>query len=210
MKALIHVANVLFLLSYLVRDILWLRVVTLVAGALLVAYFAGQPGPPLEPLAWNAVFVGLNVAQLARLLRERRPVRLEGDEALLHRMAFRGVAPRDFRTLARLGAWRTAEEGEELVAAGRPLDRLLALYEGRVAIEARGERVADLCGGRLVGEMSFVTGEPPTARVVALARCRYLEWSSSELRRVTDADPALKAALQAAIGGDLAAKLRGA
>jgi hypothetical protein len=209
-RALLHLANGLFLLSYLVRDIVWLRLVTFAAGALLVAHFALQPTPPVEPLAWNVLFLSLNGVQLARLIHARRPLRLTGDEAHLHQMVFRSLAPRDFRRVMALAAWRAAVPGDELVAAGQPLERLLVLFDGRVAIEVKGQRVADLCGGRLLGEMSFLTGEAPSARVVALTACRYVAWPSSSLRRLVATDPSLEAALQAVIGADLAAKLRGA
>src|SRR5262245_13620102 len=74
MDVLIHVANVLFLLSYLVRDILVLRLLTVVAIlALLPYYFANGLYPPIF---WNSVFIAINLYQLYRLVLERRPVRL--------------------------------------------------------------------------------------------------------------------------------------
>ena len=45
MEVLINAANILYLLSYFVRDILKLRVLTVVAASCLIAYFYFQPEP---------------------------------------------------------------------------------------------------------------------------------------------------------------------
>jgi hypothetical protein len=57
---LFHLANALYLLAYLVRDILWLRLVTVLAGTALLTTFLLQPSPPWAAIAWNLVFLIIN------------------------------------------------------------------------------------------------------------------------------------------------------
>lgn len=71
MEALVYVANILYLFSYLVRDILHLRVLTIVAACCLVTYFYNQAEPLMTVVRWNVFFVALNAYQLARIIRER-------------------------------------------------------------------------------------------------------------------------------------------
>ena len=71
METLVYIANILYLLSYLVRDMLHLRLLTIVAAMLLVTYFYSQPDPLMTIVCWNIFFVALNVLQLAWILRER-------------------------------------------------------------------------------------------------------------------------------------------
>ena len=71
MEALIYTANILYLLSYTVRDILHLRLLTIVAACCLVTYFYNQAEPLMTVVYWNVFFVGLNALQLFRILRER-------------------------------------------------------------------------------------------------------------------------------------------
>ena len=71
MDALIYVANVIYLLSYLVRDILYLRLLTIVAACCLVTYFYNQAEPLMTVVHWNLFFVALNALQLFRIFRER-------------------------------------------------------------------------------------------------------------------------------------------
>jgi hypothetical protein len=75
METLIYAANILYLLSYLVRDILYLRLLTVVAACCLVTYFYTQAEPLMTVIYWNLFFVMLNVLQLARILWERYRIR---------------------------------------------------------------------------------------------------------------------------------------
>ena len=71
MDVLIYAANILYLLSYLVKDILHLRLLTIIAACCLVTYFYNQAEPLITVVCWNLFFVGLNVLQLTRILWER-------------------------------------------------------------------------------------------------------------------------------------------
>ena len=88
METLIYAANILYLLSYLVRDILYLRLLTVVAACCLVTYFYNQAEPLMTVIYWNLFFVTLNVLQLTRILweryRERAIVRHQRVESAVH------------------------------------------------------------------------------------------------------------------------------
>jgi len=75
METLIYAANLLYLFSYLVRDILYLRLLTVVAACCLVTYFYNQAEPLMTVIYWNLFFVTLNVLQLTRILWQRYRVR---------------------------------------------------------------------------------------------------------------------------------------
>ena len=93
--ALIHVANILYLLSYIMRDILWLRVFTVIAAICLMAFFYLQPDPLLTPIYWNLLFVTLNVYWICRLIYERRPVKLTDEQERLCQLVFHTIKPRE-------------------------------------------------------------------------------------------------------------------
>ena len=80
MDILIHSANVLYLVSYVMRNILWLRMFTVVGASCLMAYLYFRPDPLITAVCWNVVFVLLNLYWIVRLILERRPVRLSEDE----------------------------------------------------------------------------------------------------------------------------------
>ncbi len=63
-SAVIHIANVLYLLSYSVKDMLWLRCLTVVAALCLLPYYYVQPVPLTAAIAWNMLFIGINLIQI--------------------------------------------------------------------------------------------------------------------------------------------------
>jgi hypothetical protein len=204
----IHLANVLFLVSYLVKDILWLRVLTVVAGILLLPYYLLQPVPLWPAIAWSGVFLAVNVVQIKILLLERRPIRLAPDEQRLYELVLGNLSPRQFARLLRLGHWEDVGAGQRVIEHGRPLERLFIVFAGRLAVEADGRQRAALRAGHFAGEMSFVTGEVPSADVIATEAARLFVWKSAELAQFLGAQNELRLALQASIGADLVGKLR--
>lgn len=71
MELLIYVANMLYLAAYAVRDILHLRMLTIVATCCLAIYFYNQVQPMMTVVCWNIFFMALNAVQLVRVYRER-------------------------------------------------------------------------------------------------------------------------------------------
>jgi len=71
MELLIYFANALYLVAYAVRDILHLRILTIVATCCLAVYFYNQVQPMMTVVYWNIFFAALNAIQLARIFRER-------------------------------------------------------------------------------------------------------------------------------------------
>lgn len=71
MELMINTANILYLLSYFVRDILRLRILTVAAASCLSGYFYCQPEPLMVAVYWNVGFIGLNLFWIARLLLRR-------------------------------------------------------------------------------------------------------------------------------------------
>lgn len=207
MSIWLDIANALYLVSYLVTDILWLRGLTILGGLASLAWALTQPMQMTALIAWGAVFMVINVAQIARLLHERRPVRLAPDEQQLYARVFRALTPREFRRLLAIGRWEDAPAGAVLIEQGAPPDRVLVLAAGRVAVKASGRAVATLDEGRFVGEMGFLTGRPTSAAIEALEPLRYVAFPAAPLRAFLAKNAPLRSALQLLIGQDLVAKI---
>jgi hypothetical protein len=205
----IHVANLLYLASYVVKDILWLRLLTVVAGILLLPYYIMQPVPLWPAIAWSGVFLLVNIVQIKILLLERRPIRLAPDEQRLYELVLQNLSPRQFARLLRLGHWEDLGPSDRVIEHGKPLSRLIVVFSGRLAVEADGSRKAELKAGHFAGEMSFVTGQVPLADVFATEPTRIFVWKNPELGQFLAGHNELLLALHTAIGADLVGKLRG-
>jgi len=81
MEILIYIANGMNLLGYCMKDILRLRLMMLAAASCLAAYFYSRPDPLMTVVYWNLFYVGLNLFQIAQLLRARPGSAIEGARA---------------------------------------------------------------------------------------------------------------------------------
>ena len=202
-ELLIHAANVLYLLAFMVRDILWLRILTVVAAACLIPYFYFQPEPLFTPIYWNLVFTALNIFWIVRLLLERRPVKLNQEERRLCELVFRTMTPREMIKILKLASWQNAEAGECFVERGKPLDRLMVIFSGRACVEVDGTNVTELQPGQFIGSISYLTQEMAPANIVSLEATRYVSWPKSKLQDYMKNNPDLHAALKTTLAIDL-------
>jgi Popeye protein conserved region len=95
----IHVANIFYLASFLVRDIFWLRILTCVGLILGVIFFTCQATPMYGPTVWHVVFLGINALQIWRLIIERRKRMLTAEQQRIAEAAFRDLTRDQLLTL---------------------------------------------------------------------------------------------------------------
>jgi CRP-like cAMP-binding protein len=204
---LIHVANVLYVFSYSVRDILWLRLLTVAAMVSLIPFYYVKDLK--TAIYWNILFLAINLYQLYRLLLERRPVQLTLEQQRLYRGPFRAMTPREFVKFVDLGGFEDLAVDDALVEQGAKLDRLTLIADGIAVVKIDEHPVSQLQAGQFVGEMGYLTGQPACASVLAGTTCRCLRWDNEKLRTFLADNPSVRSALQDIIGTDLAEKLRG-
>jgi hypothetical protein len=200
-------ANVLFCMAYLVRDMAWLRTITIVAAGCTLPYFYFQPAPLYSAMAWQLAFIAINGVNLTRLLLERRPVPLTETEQQLHNLTFRTMTPREMLRVLEFASWHEAPAGSQLITQGEQIERLLLIHSGRAEVLADYRFRANLGPGDFMGEMGFATGRPTSADVVTTEDTRFLSWQRSDLERLYRRQPELKDAMLTILGTDMAQKL---
>jgi len=208
LEVLINTANVLYLISYMVRDILWLRILTVIAALCLMPYFYFQATPIMTPIYWNIGFTALNVFWIVLLLMERRPVKLTPREERLCELVFRTMTPREMIRILKLATWKTAESDECFIAQGSRLDELIVIFSGRACVEVEGKVVAEILPGQFVGSVSYVTDKTATANIIALEPTCYVTWPKAKLKKFLDRNSELHTALEKTLAMDLARALQ--
>jgi len=204
---LVHFSNILLLVAYSVRDILWLRWFAVAAALTNIPYFLLQGTVLWPPILWALVFTAINLYQIACLYLERRPVVLSEDEQKLYDLSFHPLRPREFLSLSLAGEWKSAEAGEQVVTEGEPVSSLCIAITGSAEVRKQGEHVATLRPGHIIGNALALTGDPSPVEMTFAEPARYLRWSLPSLRQFIDNRPELRVALQALVNRDLARKL---
>jgi len=204
---LVHFSNVLLLLAYSVRDILWLRWFAVAAALTNIPYFLLQRHILWPPILWGSVFAAINLYQIIRLYMERRPVRLSEDEQTLYHMAFGSLRPREFVSLLLAGEWKTASAGDRIVDQGKPVSSVCVLLSGSLQIYKDDKDLMRLKPGYLIGTGLALSGQVSPISAAFTEPARYFSWPLTNLRVFLEKRPELRLALQSLLNRDLAAKI---
>jgi CRP-like cAMP-binding protein len=203
-----HLAFGLIAISFLFRDIFWLRVLSIAASVAAIAYQFSGPVADWIVVGWNIFFILVNAIWIGVLLWERRGVRFSDEELELYETVFSTMTPVAFMKLLRIATWQNADAGRVWTIEGQPVTHVTLIYNGRARVLQGSKTVAELGDGQFTGEISFLKEQPATATVVVSQATRYLEWDKAGLHALLDRNPALRAPLEAIFTTDLAEKLR--
>ena len=203
----LHAANVLLLVAYSVRDILWLRLFAVISALIAIPYFALQPAPLWVPIGWSSVFAAINLFQSWRLFVERRPVKLTQEEEEVRRLAFEDLPPRKVLQVLSVGSWIMAKTGERMLERGKSPEAILLIVRGTVRVAGNEGVLGDLVAGHLVGSALLLTGSPSGVDAVAIEPVRALRWEVETLERYLNANPEVRIVLPRHLARDLGGKL---
>ena len=203
----IHAANVLLVVAYSVRDILWLRLFAVGAALISIPYFVLQPTTLWAPLSWSVVFAAINLVQSWRLFIERRPVKLTPEEENVRRLAFEDLLPRKVLQVLGLGSWVTAETGEQLIQSGKLPDAILLIVRGKVRVTKDGRVLGELNAGDIVGSALILSSIATDVDAVTVERVRAMRWQVGTLQRYLAANPETRIVMQRHLSRDLASKV---
>jgi CRP/FNR family transcriptional regulator, cyclic AMP receptor protein len=102
---------------------------------------------------------------------------------------FEGFSDDDLRRVVALSDEVTAEAGSVLIDQGDTGTHCYLIVEGMANVYVRGEFVASVGSGSMVGEMALVDHRPRTATVVAATDLRLLRFDSAAFRTLLDEMP---------------------
>jgi len=203
-----HFSFGLTALSFLMRDILFLRVLATASCLLGVAYNYFLPeGPLWLVIFWLSVFTMINAIRITLLFIENRSVNFSDEERELYQTLFRNFSPVEFMKLMNLGHWYKSVEGEILAIENEPLRDVKLIYNGEVAVERQRREIASLRDGTFIGEMSYLQDSRATATVRTKRPTRYVAWPREDLRKLLKRNPTMDIAMSNLFQLDLARKL---
>ena len=105
---LIHIANILILLSFLVTEIIYLRLLSIFGGFAFIGYFSlNFDTVQWSGILWNTLFIMINLYQVVQLVIERRPIKFNERELQIKKIAFPDISDREWLGLLQIGEWKT-------------------------------------------------------------------------------------------------------
>jgi len=203
-----HLAFGLIAFSFLVKDILWLRVVSILASLFSVFYNYTIPADPMWlAINWNIVFILVNLYHVAVIVYEKRPIKMAPKDKELYETLFSEMTPVEFLKITKIAEWRPFVSGEKIIRHGTPVTDLILIYNGTVDVVVDNKWVAELKDGQFVGEMSFLTGKPATATCIVKHDCECLVWKQPEFKELLKRNPSLYFTIQSVLSAQVSNNL---
>lgn len=203
-----NLTYIVIAISWLLTNIMWLRIVAVLGLCLEITYMSQQPGGPVwTTMGWDSVFVAINLVQLAIIVRDRLSLRLTKEERVYLAPVLERLDKAQIARMLRTGGWKTLEPGAVMTQEGQAVDDLILICAGRAEVKVHGSLVAHVGPGVYIGEMAFTTGRPATATVTVTEACRVLALDQKKLRQLCNQDREIASAIYALVGGGLADKM---
>jgi hypothetical protein len=208
---LIYVAQLAYFLTFLsfaVRNVAWLRSGAILASAAAIYYSFNASNEPLWiPILWNLLFIIVNIVHLALSRWRSRDVKLDVLEDFLAKTVLSNFPPAEVRSFVALASEGTLSAGAKMIQAGTKIEHLFCILKGKVAIIAKGKKIAELGPGRFVGEMSLLTRSQTRADVDVESDLRVLVWTHENIEGWVNSDASRLGILQTALGTQVVEEL---
>ena len=203
-----HLAFGLIAFSFLVKDIFWLRIVSIAASLFSVFYNYTIPVEPMWlAINWNFVFIVVNVYHIGIILYEKRAVKMDAKDEELYQTLFKEMTPVEYLKISRAAEWVSLKSGQRIITQGMPVPDLYLIYNGTVDVMVDGEEVAHLRDGEFVGEMSFLTEKVATATCKVKYDAQCLVWKQREFKELLKRNPSLYFTIQSVLSAQVSDKL---
>ena len=203
-----HLAFGLIAFSFLVKDIFWLRILSILASLFSVFYNYTIPTEPMWlAINWNFIFVGVNLYHIGIILYEKREVKMDEKDEELYQTIFKEMSPVEYLKISRAAKWETLKPGKRIITQGMPVPDLYLIYNGTVDITIDNEHIAQLKDGEFVGEMSFLTEKVATATCKVKYEAQCLVWKQREFKELLKRNPSLYFTIQSVLSAQVSDKL---
>ena len=203
-----HLAFGLIAFSFLVKDIFWLRIVSIAASLFSVLYNYIIPAEPMWlAINWNFVFIAVNLYHIAVILYEKREVKMDDKNQELYDTLFKEMTPVEYLKISRAAKWELVKSGQRIITQGMPVPDLYLIYNGTVDVLVDNEQIAELKDGEFVGEMSFLTEKVATATCKVKYDAQCLVWKQKEFKELLKRNPSLYFTIQSVLSSQVSDKL---
>ncbi|MFA6302384.1 MAG: cyclic nucleotide-binding domain-containing protein [Legionella sp.] len=197
-------------LGFLMTNIIWLRIFILIACIMDAnIFFFIRPGAPLWiQILMNILFAVINAVALVRLIHDRLPPGFEGEIGELYQSIFHQLAPSEFRSLLKIGEWKTIQPNVTIIHKGEAEINPMIILQGLVNIEQNGVVLTSLKKNAVLGEINFLTNLPPENAVITKEKTRLFILPKDKLLKLVDKNYSIKSVIYACFGSNIASKLK--
>lgn len=150
----------------------------------------------------------ISIIGIARVFYVQNFVRFSPAEARALAILAPSLSKNKARKLLKIATRTSIPEGTLLASEGEKVSNLTLILDGHCSVMKRNAEVAILRAGAIVGEMTYATGAPATATVVAKEVCDAYVLSADRLRALLATDPHIALELELASAAVMRQRLK--
>ncbi|MEM8689278.1 MAG: cyclic nucleotide-binding domain-containing protein [Pseudomonadota bacterium] len=186
------------------QDYLYPTLNLMAASCVLASLFhAFNLSSAIIQVAW----ITISIVGIARMAFVNMRLRFSDDERDFVEDMLKGLPLAQARLLLDTGFWMGAEPGSLLTVQGKPVDHLCYMASGKADVIVDGKLVAQCGAGAMIGEVTYLTGEPASATVRTAETMRCLRFQAGHLRTFLAKNPEIRAILEQNMANHLRTKL---
>lgn len=203
-----NIANLIFISAYWVKDMAWLRALSIIGSLVVMPYYYFQGDKPLwVPMMWSCVFISIHATRLMQILYRRRPVKFNDEERAIYNLAFKSLSEYQFKTLLKVGKWKDLEAGQEIQSSSINADQLIAISAGKVEMKKGDKSLGFIGPGDLLGLASLMKKKSYLLNAKVSEPGRGLYWKTEDLKPLFESDENLASLVRKMAGSTLAENL---
>lgn len=203
-----HISYVIFAFGTGFRNIIYLRTSLIVASVLQIFYTIYSINDIFKtPIVWSVAIIVINIFQVAYILYYKKYMNLSHDEREVFKMMGGNMDIINFKKFMNEGNWATYKENERIIIENESTEKLFYLVDGEVEVKIKGNPIASIKKGNFLGEMSFLSGELPSASVTSVKDIRILYWDKSRLKMMMSKNDDFRHEIYSIFSNDLILKI---
>ena len=202
------IANSIYVISYMLTSMVWLRLLAIIAAVSTFPYFYFQAEPLWSALFWQSCFLAVNLVNLVMLLYSMRPPKFDTFETLVYKLKFFDLKQHEVAPILKLAQRMNLQDGQVLLKDGDSNNRLFLIADGNFRIVKNGTEITLLEAGAFVGELSFISDEAISADVISAGDTKVMYWDKHALEPLFKKHGLYKSYLHSLFSIDIAQKLR--
>jgi len=202
-----HIANFIYLVGSSFKEQIYLRASFVLAAIFELYYSFNQNEPLWTIIIWSGGFLFFNTYYLTKFILEKKNLNLSSVEEIIYYKSFSKIDKLNFKRILKLSTIEKVNANVNIINKNEPTKYLYLIVEGLASIRNNNKILTYTRDGSFIGEMSYLTGDLPSATVHSETNMTLLKWDKDKINKIFKNDYDLESKFKTVLSDDLVSKI---
>ena len=185
-----HLSFVIVAISFLMKDIIWLRTFSIISGLIGMGYnYLHHLGPLWIQIGWLAFFILINIYMIISFYISNRKSGFTDEDINIWKQNFWGLSAEEYRGIRKIMTNHIFKTNDIVLTKGQETKYIYFIVSGYLQVAIDEDIIKILSSGDIAGEMSFLTDTPVNAHVTATQDTHCISIEITKLRSIMMRSP---------------------